>query len=161
MADAYTKTKLQHLTEYVVKALKTSVLDNKIDAWQENAKIVINGDDRGHGIRIAEWQYNAVISIEGFPHHLLDPRYLLAAVACWISEFDHERSDLELEDPTLAVDILDEGTVDVTIELELSEPIEMIPDPNGLIEYQGETYRVQTVPVDVAEEAEISNETDG
>ncbi|MDF2183479.1 phage tail protein [Grimontia hollisae] len=161
MAEAYTQTKLQHLTEYVVKALNTRVLDNNIDAWQENAKIVINGDDRGHGIRIAEWQYNAVVSIEGYPHHLLDPRYLLAAVACWISEFDHERHDLELEDPTLAVDVLDEGTVDVTIELELSEPIEMIPDPDGMIAYQGETYRVQTVPIDVAEEAEISHATDG
>ncbi|WP_158175023.1 phage tail protein [Grimontia hollisae] len=161
MAEAYTQTKLQHLTEYVVKVLNTRVLDNNIDAWQENAKIVINGDDRGHGIRIAEWQYNAVVSIEGYPHHLLDPRYLLAAVACWISEFDTERADLELQDPTLAIDILDDDTVDVTIELELSEPIEMIPDPNGLIVFQGETYRVQTVPIDVAEEAEISHATDG
>ncbi|PMN68407.1 phage tail protein [Enterovibrio norvegicus] len=162
MADAYTKTKLEHLTEYMVSHLKTGVLDNKIDAWQENAKLVISGEDRGNGgMVIAEWQYNAVISVEGFPHQLFDPRYLLASVACWLSEYDHDRASTELEDPSISVDVLDDGTADVSIEVELSEVIEMIPDPDGLITYQGQQYRVQTAPIYTAEEAEIINEANG
>lgn len=151
------ETKLQHLTRYLIESLDTSVLDNKIDAWQENAKIILNGEDRGNGgICIARWQYNAVISIEGYPHHLLDPRYLLSAVACWLSEYDSERTDKELDDPIINIDVLDNETVDVSIEFTLSEDIEMIPDEAGLIRYQGTRYRVQSAPIDIAEEALIN-----
>ncbi|WP_337238195.1 phage tail protein, partial [Salmonella enterica] len=81
----YNKTKLEHLTDYIISHLNCNVLDNKIDAWQENGSIVPNGEDRGNGGYIAcHWKYNAVISIEEFPHRLLDPRCLLALVACWL-----------------------------------------------------------------------------
>lgn len=155
----YSKTKLEHLTDYIVRRLKTDVLANKLDAWQESAKLILNGEDRGNGgFIICNWQYRAVISIEEFPHQKLDPRYLLALVACWLSEHDPNRDVEELGDPDVAVDVISHEAADVAIELTLEESVEMIPDPDGLIEFAGELYRVQSVPIDTAEEAEIRNE---
>ncbi|EOG7713440.1 phage tail protein [Vibrio parahaemolyticus] len=155
----YNKTKLEHLTDYIVSHLNSNVLDNKIDAWQENGSIVPNGEDRGNGGYIAcHWKYNAVISIEEFPHRLLDPRCLLALVACWLSDYDITRNEDELGDPDLSVDVISSEVADVAIELEMMEPIELIPDPAGMITWRGETYRVQAVEIYTAEEAELVNE---
>lgn len=155
----YNKTKLEHLTDYIVSHLNSNVLDNKIDAWQENGSIVPNGEDRGNGGYIAcHWKYNAVISIEEFPHRLLDPRCLLALVACWLSDYDVTRNEDELGDPDLSVDVISSEIADVAIELEMMEPIELIPDPAGMITWRGETYRVQAVEIYTAEEAELVNE---
>ena len=160
VTEPYTKTKLEHLTEYIVSHLRSNVLDNKIDSWQENGSIVPNGEDKGNGGYVAcHWKYNAVISVEEFPHQLLDPRNLFALVACWLHDHDIDRNEEELEDPSLSVDVISHEAADVSIELELIEPIEMIPDPEGMITWRGETYRVQAVPIDTAEEAELVNET--
>ncbi len=155
----YNKTKLEHLTDYIVSHLNSNVLDNKIDAWQENGTIVPNGEDRGNGGYIAcHWKYNAVISIEEFPHRILDPRCLLALVACWLSDYELTRNEDELGDPELSVDVISSEVADVAIELEMMEPIELIPDPAGMITWRGESYRVQAVEIYTAEEAELVNE---
>ncbi|PMH00368.1 phage tail protein [Vibrio lentus] len=158
---AYSKTKLEHLTDYIVSHLNSSVLDNKIEAWQEGGSIVPSGEDRGNGGYIAcFWKYNAVISVEEYPHQLLDPRCLLALIACWLSDHEEDRNEQELEDPTLSVDVISEEAADVSIELELMEPIELVPDEGGMITWRGKKYRVQAVEIYTAEEAELVNETD-
>ncbi|MDW3165418.1 phage tail protein [Vibrio sp. Y184] len=160
MSDTtYNKTKLEHLTDYIVSHLNSSVLDNKIEAWQERAAIVVDGEDRGNGGHIAAyWRYEAIISIEEFPHRLLDPRNVLALLACWLADYDRERDIHELDDPEITVDVINEESADVLIEIEMMEPIEMIPDEQGLITWRNKKYRVQAVPIDVAEEYELSNE---
>ncbi|MEK1977968.1 phage tail protein [Vibrio parahaemolyticus] len=160
MSDTtYNKTKLEHLTDYIVSHLNSSVLDNKIDAWQERAAIVVDGEDRGNGGHIAAyWRYEAIISIEAFPHRLLDPRNVFALLACWLADYDRERDIHELDDPEITVDVINEESADVLIEIEMMEPIEMIHDEQGLITWRNQRYRVQAVPIDVAEEYELSNE---
>ncbi|MEZ9473188.1 phage tail protein [Vibrio lentus] len=160
MSDtAYKKTKLEHLTDYIVSHLNSNVLDNKIEAWQERAAIVVDGEDRGNGGHIAAyWRYEAVISIEEFPHLKLDPRNLFALVACWLSDCDTERDINELADPEISVDVISHEAADVLIEIEMMEPIEMIPDEQGLITWRGTKYRVQAVPIDTAEEYELTHE---
>ncbi|WP_281222112.1 phage tail protein [Photobacterium sanguinicancri] len=159
--EIYTKTKLEHLTEYMASHLKSDVLDNKIDAWQESATIQVDGEDRGNGGYIAaQWRYTAVISIEDLPHQQLDPRNVFALVACWLADCDRDRNEYELGDPEVSVDVNSQESADVSIELELMEPIELIPDPLGMVSWRGQTYRVQTVPIDVAEDIEVANDTD-
>ena len=156
----YNQTKLEHLTAYIVSHLNSNVLENKMDAWQENGSIVPSGEDRGNGGYIAcYWKYNAVISVEEFPHQLLDPRCLLALIACWLSDHEEERNEQELEAPTLSVDVISSEAADVSIELELMEPIELVPDEAGMITWRGMRYRVQAVEIYTAEEAELVNET--
>ena len=156
----YNQTKLEHLTTYIVSHLNSNVLENKMDAWQENGSIVPSGEDRGNGGYIAcYWKYNAVISVEEFPHQLLDPRCLLALIACWLSDHEEDRNEQELEDPTLSVDVISSEAADVSIELELMEPIELVPDEAGMITWRCMRYRVQAVEIYTAEEAELVNET--
>ncbi|QXO19217.1 phage tail protein [Vibrio ostreae] len=156
--SAYVKTKLEHLTDYIVSHLNSNVLDNKIEAWQERAAIVVDGEDRGNGGHIAAyWRYEAVISVEEFPHQQLDPRNLFALVACWLSDYDTERDIHELSDPEISVDVINHETADVLVEIEMMEPIEMIPDEQGLITWRGVKYRVQAVPIDTAKEYELSH----
>ncbi|EGU38059.1 phage tail protein [Vibrio splendidus] len=156
----YNQTKLEHLTAYIVSHLNSNVLENKMDAWQENGSIVPSGEDRGNGGYIAcYWKYNAVISVEEFPHQLLDPRCLLALIACWLSDHEEDRNEQELEDPTLSVDVISSEAADVSIELELMEPIELVRDEAGMITWRGMRYRVQAVEIYTAEEAELVNET--
>ena len=156
---AYNKTKLEHLTDYIVSHLNSSVLDNKIDAWQERASIVVDGEDLGNGGHVAAyWRYEAVVSIEEYPHQQLDPRNLFALVACWLSDCDRDRELHGLDDPEISIDVISHEAADVLIEIEMIEPIEMIPDEQGLITWRGIKYRVQTVPIDVAEEYELNSE---
>lgn len=155
---AYNKTKLEHLTDYIVSHLNSSVLDNKIDAWQERAAIVVDGEDRGNGGHIAAyWRYEAVVSIEEFPHRQLDPRNLFALIACWLADCDTERDIHGLDDPEISVDVISHEAADVLIEIEMMEPIEMIPDEQGLVTWRGGKYRVQAVPIDTAEEYELTH----
>jgi hypothetical protein len=85
---------------------------------------------------------------------------LLALVACWLSDHEEERNEQELEDPTLSVDVISSELADVSIELELMEPIELVPDSEaGMITWRGTKYRVQAVEIYTAEEAELVNET--
>ncbi|PSU99307.1 phage tail protein [Photobacterium kishitanii] len=156
-----TQTKLEHLTAYLLSHLNSNLLDNKIDAWQERATIQVDGEDRGNGGTIAaQWRYHAVVSIEDFPHQLLDPRNLFALVACWLADYDRDRNYEELGDPEVNIDVNNHESADVAIELEMMESIEMIPDPNGMITWRGEKYRVQAVPIDVADDVEVSNDPD-
>ena len=60
----------------------------------------------------------------------------------------------------MSVDVNNQESADVAIELELMEPIELIPDPLGMVSWRGQTYRVQAVPIDVAEDIEVANDTD-
>lgn len=121
--------------------------------------IVVDGEDRGNGGHIAAyWRYEAIISIEEFPHRLLDPRNVFALLACWLADYDKERDIHELDDPEITVDVINEESADVLIEIEMMEPIEMIPDEQGLITWRNQKYRVQAVPIDVAEEYELINE---
>lgn len=151
-------TKLEHLTQYMIEHIKGAVLDNKIDAWQENASIEVNGEDRGNGgYIIADWRYRAVISVEAFPHGQMDARNILALVACWLSDYDSDRKDHDLADPEMAIDVIDWQTADLAIELEMLEQVEMVPDENGLISYRGKQYHVQPVDIWTATEAEITN----
>ena len=81
-------------------------------------------------------------------------------MAGWLSDHEEERNEQELEDPNLSVDVISNEAADVSIELELMEPIELVPDEAGMITWRGTRYRVQAVEIYTAEEAELVNEAD-
>ncbi|WP_318515011.1 phage tail protein [Photobacterium leiognathi] len=154
------QNKLQHLTQFIQTSISSKVLVNKITSYQDAATLQADGEERGNdGLVVAQWRYHGVISIEEFPHRKLDPKVLFALVMCWLTEHDANRDIYELGDPEVEVEVLDHEKADVLIELDFMEPIEMLPDPEGLVLYYGERYTVATVPVDVAEEFEVDNGT--
>ena len=66
-----------------------------------------------------------------------------------------KRQVWELNDPELDIDIDSKDSSRVEIEVWLMDDIGIIPDPEGLIVFRGQRYRVDEIPIDVAESGEF------
>ena len=154
-----TKPAHQQLAQYLLDNLKGLVKSNDIDAWQEEGELMLNPSDLGNGFQVAKWKYKAVISIEKFPHRKTNPYNLLALLACYLVEHGEERDTYELKDPTIDIDVQSKDSSEIEITAWLIDEIEIVPDPSGSIVFMGERYRVDMVPVDIAENAEFEQAT--
>ena len=145
--------KLQQITAFIV-GLDLVAAEN-IDAWVENPKIVPRGKSMGEGgILLYTQTYDAVISIERFPHREHPAELLFGHVCAWLMENDGERDDIA--DPNTDVDILDDETADIEINISFEEDVFAVPDPAGQIVLDGNHYRLADVVVDYAEDGEVT-----
>lgn len=150
------KTQLQQLTEFLLGSLKPYVKANSIDAWQEGGTLILSSEDLGTGgYQVAKWKHKAVIIIENFPHLKVSPYNLLAMLAAFLLDSNWPRDELGLEDPTLDIDVVSNDNATVIIEVQLLDNIDLIPDANGPVLFNGSRYSVAMVPVYVAEEIDV------
>lgn len=157
-----TVSQLQQVTEFLYQSLKPYVKANNIDAWQERGTLILSGEDLGNnGYQVAKWKHNAVIAIEQFPHTKFNAYNLLAMLPAFLLDSGWERDEYGLADPQLDIDVVSKDHAMVLIELELIDDIDLIPDDNGPVLFNGERYRVALVPVDVAETADVQTRPQG
>lgn len=149
------KTQLQQLTEFLLSGMKPFVTANSIDAWQDGGKLIISGEDLGIGFQVAKWKHNAVILIENFPHHKVNPYSLLAMLAAFLIDSGWPRDEYGLQDPTLDIDIISSDNATLVIEVELMDDIDLLPDDSGPVLFNGSRYTVALVPVNVAESIDV------
>jgi len=150
------KTQLQQLTEFLLSSLKPYVKANSIDAWQEGGTLILSSEDLGNGgYQVAKWKHRAVIFIENFPHLKVAPYNLLAMLAAFLLDSNWPRDELGLEDPTLDIDVVSNDNATVIIEVELLDNIDLLPDENGPVLFNGSRYSVALVPVYIAEEINV------
>lgn len=146
------KTQLQLITEFLLTSLKPHIKANNIDAWQEKGTIIICNQLLGlDGYRIARWKHTAVIHIENFPHLKVNPYNLLALIAAFMIDSGWNRDAYELADPDVNIDADSDDNTTVLIELELLDDLEITPDENGGIKFNGQNYSLNIAPVNVAE----------
>jgi len=146
------KTQLQLITEFLLASLKPHIKANNIDAWQEHGTIVICNEDLGlDGYRIAKWKHTAVIHIKNFPHLKVNPYNLLALIAAFLIDSGWDRETYDLADPDIDIDDESDDNTTVLIELQLLDDLEIIPDVNGGIPFNGKNYSLAIAPVNVAE----------
>tara|TARA_R110002033_G_scaffold12384_2_gene37586 strand:+ start:694 stop:1194 length:501 start_codon:yes stop_codon:yes gene_type:complete len=151
-----TTTQLQQLTAFLLTSLSPIVKSNDLDAWQENGTLILNGEDKGSdGYQVAKWKHNAVIALERFPHRRINPYNLLAMVAAFLIDSDWQRDEYGLDDPQLDIDVVSKDHATVLIEVQLIDNIELLPDPNGPVLFNGENYRVSLVPLNIAETVDV------
>lgn len=151
-----TISKLQQLCDYLCQGMNPYVKPNDIDGWQGGGQLMINTEDLGlNGCLLAKWKYDAVIEIERLPHRKVNPYNLLGMIAVWLIEEDADRDDYGLSDPDLDITVISKDHAQVTIELDLIDDIELVPDEQGPIRYLGERYRISLVPINIAESAEL------
>lgn len=155
MSEPQTKTQLQQLSEFLLSSLSPVITANNIDAWQEGGKLLLSGEDKGHGYQVAKWRYTAVIALENFPHRKINPYNLLGMIAAFLLDADWQRDEYGLQDPQLDIDIISKDNASIQIELELMDDIELLPDENGPILFNGERYRVSLVPIDYADNVSV------
>lgn len=149
------QTKLQQLCQYLATSLTPAVKANDIDAWQERGQLIISGEDLGEGFCLAKWKYSATVLIERFPHQKINPYTLLALMASWLITQNEERDEWGMADPDIDIDIISDDNCTIIIDVELMDDIEIIEDQQGPIEFIGKRYRVATVPIYLAESAEV------
>ena len=144
--------KLQQLTEFLINLNLVAV--EQIDAWVENPQIVPSGKSLGNGgIILYRQEYDAVISIERFPHQNHPAELLFGQVCAWIMENDGERD--EVATPRTDVDILDDDTADIEITISFEEDVTAIEDPAGSIVLNGINYRLDAGVINYAETGEV------
>ena len=150
-----TKTQLQQLTEFLLASLSPIVKANNIDAWQERGTLILSGEDKGYGYQVAKWKHSAVIALENFPHRKINPYILLALISAYLIDSDWPRDEYGLDDPEIDVDVTSKDNTTVLIEVQLMDDIELIPDDNGPVPFNGGRYRVSLVPINIAETVDV------
>lgn len=151
------KTKLQALGEFLLGSLSTVITKNNIDAWQERGTLVLNGEDKGQdGFQVAKWKHTAVIAIENFPHRKINPYNILAMVSAFLLDSEWPRDEYGLSDPEIDIDVISRDNATVLIDVELIDDIELIPDENGPVHFNGARYYVSIAPVEFAEDVDVN-----
>jgi hypothetical protein len=157
MSHCLKKTKLQLLGEHLLKSLSPIIKTNNIDAWQENGTLILSGEDRGEGgYQVAKWKHTGVIAIENFPHRRIAAYSLLAMVAAFLIEHDSDRDNYQLADPEIDIDEISSDNATVIIDVELIDNIELIPDDDGPVFFNGTRYKVDIAPVNLAENVDVN-----
>lgn len=144
-----------------IKATLPAKCHKDFDAWMQDGTIKLTPKSGGTGLQLARLEYQAVFQIEDLPFHELDPALVLATVAAWLQDFDTERERFELPDPEYLVEPIDEGTADLAITVQFSEPLYLLPDALGPITYSGQRYSVAPYEIWVAETGQLWVNEDG
>ena len=134
--------------------LNLVALEN-IDSWAENIRLEAVCKDQGTGLLLFRQEYDAVISIERFPHTRHPVEFLFAQVITWLMENDSEREDQHLGQPSVESDILDANLADLDITIPFAEDVQAIPDENGPIVINGQKYRLANYEIDYAETGDL------
>ncbi|MCX4187173.1 phage tail protein [Methylophaga sp. OBS4] len=150
--------KLAALRAFLVE-LDLVAVEN-IDSWAENIRFEGVCKDLGNGMVLFRQQYDAVISIERFPHTRHPVELLFGQLCAWLIDNDAEREDQGVDQPTVDADILDNHTADLDITIPFIEDVEVVPDENGLISINGQKYMLANVEIDYAEQGEVKTDGD-
>ncbi|WP_257293653.1 phage tail protein [Endozoicomonas sp. YOMI1] len=147
--------RLQSLSKHLLK--HTSLKREQIHSYADNGELRPLFMDWGNGFTVGRYKYDAVFELERFKGNAFE---LLALINCWLDENDGEREQLELADPEINVELNDRHTCDIELVIEFDEAVSIVEDPKGSIPFRGQRYRVENVPVDIAEAFQMEGETD-
>ncbi|MEX3171577.1 phage tail protein [Serratia quinivorans] len=148
-------SQLSELTAFMTERLPPRV--RGFDSWMDNQKLTPALKNLGKGQRrIGITTYDGVLEWDKFPYRELDPAVLFALVLSWLMEGANDaRSDLNLDNPDVEVELYDEESALVTITVPLVDEIVLLPNSNGEIPLDGESWGVVDPTYDHAEEAVI------
>ena len=126
----------------------TGMQRERFFAFADQGTLLPTGRNLGNGVEVGIFKYDAVIQIERYPG---DAYHLLAVIAAWLADNDPDRDDAGLVDPDIDISLNDDETADVDLSIEFEERIEIVPQDGGVIAFNGRSWAVVDVPVDVAE----------
>ncbi|KAF1074521.1 phage tail protein [Halodesulfovibrio sp. MK-HDV] len=139
--------KLTALTSFLLQA--ANLTKEQVLSVADRGETIPTGRDLGHGVELGVFKYDALIQVEAFNGSSSE---LLLLVMSWLHDHDKDRDHVGLADPEVDASLNDDFTADVDLAIEFEEPLQMVPDEQGPILFNGRKWRVADVPVDVAEE---------
>ncbi|HCI6630097.1 TPA: phage tail protein [Klebsiella quasipneumoniae subsp. similipneumoniae] len=148
-------SQLTELTAFLDSCLPARV--KTTDSWMDNQKLTPALKNIGKGQRrISITTYDGVLEWDKLPYRQFDPAVLYALITVWLMEGANDaRSDLNLGDPDIDVELYDEESALVTITVPLVDEVIIAPDENGHIPLEGQMWGVVDAVYDYAELAEI------
>lgn len=144
--------KLQALTAHLLAS--NLVLSEQLDSWMENGEIKSTSKKLGNGLRVGRMHYDAIFTAE---RYYQPPQLLFALVITWLMDHDEERYDQELPDPSIEVEIIDRDLANIEITVRFSEDLDLVAEDTGAIRYQGQTYALAQVPIDIPDQAAVGD----
>ncbi len=140
--------KFSELTAHIV-AILPGVDRDQVDGFIDLGELTPTGEDLGHGLEVGTFTYDATISIENCPAEIA--KLLLVALSLWLDNNDPDRDEQRLSDPEINITKEDNDTVYVQITVEFKESLQIVLDPEGRLDHDGQKWRVSNVPIDTAE----------
>ena len=150
-------SKLQQLTDFLKKNLHEGVCSVEFSSEMDSIQFIPAQRDLGNGqYRMHIQQYDAVIAWGRFPYKQVDPRYIGILIDAWLNETDDiDDIQLDLDRPSMDVDVIDEHQAVVIIQLQLAENVNMREDENGIVPMDGRRWVLCEPEYWVAEDSEI------
>lgn len=151
-------SKLQQLTDFLKKNLPDGVCTVEFSSEMDSIQFITAQRDLGNGqYQMHIQQYSAVIAWGRFPYKKVDPRYIGILIDAWLNENDDiDDLQLDLDRPSMNVDVNDEHQAVVIVELQLAESVTMREDKNGIVPMDGKRWTLCDPTHWVAEEYEIT-----
>lgn len=150
-------TQLQQLTAFLLASLNPAIKQNNIDAWQERGTLILSGNDNGLGsYQVAKWKYSAVIAIENFPHRKINPYNVLGIISAFLLDSDWPRDEYDLADPELDIEVISNDNATILIEVMLIDDIDLTPNTDGPILFNGQRYSVNLAEIYTAETVTVN-----
>lgn len=144
--------KLQALTKYLLDGNICG--SEQFDSIIESAQLDLSSMSKGNGIIIGYFVYEATLFIERYSQ---PPALLLAHLSSWLQTYDDERESLNLPSPSIDIENPTTKTADVEINISFSEAIEMIPNDDGEIKFNGINWSIAPAPIDIANEVAVGD----
>lgn len=147
---------LQGVTQRLYQVLPKKLHDH-MDAWMTEITPVTGAKSYGSGGMTLYWmKYTAVFDFERFPFTEFDPQVLFANVMAWLYDHDLYRDDHGLDSPTFDNEAETDRTSTVSIEIEFIEPVDIVLDPQGVIDYMGQKWTLAPHKEWAAEHGDIA-----
>ncbi|SFC49584.1 phage tail protein [Pragia fontium] len=128
---------------------------NEFDSWMDEP--VLKRAQKAVGLnqrRLGVLVYNGTLSWGRFPYREFDPQIIFALILVWLSANSLDEQ-FQPEEPTIDLEVSDDKTADLTIQVGLVDEINVKPDEKGQIPIKGEKYAICSPIIWTAEEISL------
>ena len=137
-------SKLSELTHFFKsKFTDLGIKTEQFDAVMDKGKIEdAGGKETCLGIHVLDYSYTAIFMFE----HMSAKHagLLMVLVKTWLDNNDPDRYDMDLALPEIDIDTIDNDVepqpCDVVLAVEFKDPVFIVQDENGVIEWYGKKY---------------------
>ncbi|EHH1172439.1 phage tail protein [Vibrio parahaemolyticus] len=142
----------QHLSSTIDRRLH-----QHIECWMEEIELKFMPKHQGLGRDMGWLEYTAVFSFEQFPFKKQNPAVVMANTLAWLDDHDEFREKFNLADPSFDIEPESDDTVIMTLEVQMTEPLMVVEDPEGDIYWEGKRWSNAPYEIWRAEHVDVIN----
>ncbi|MEQ4671826.1 phage tail protein [Providencia manganoxydans] len=150
-------SKLSQLTAHLKACLPEGVCNVEFSSEMDSIQFISAQRDLGNGqYRMHIKQYDVTIAWGRFPYRNVNPDYIGILIDAWLNDNDDIDIQLDLERPSMLVDLNGSNQAVVIVTLQLAENVNMREDENGIVSMDGTRWTLCEPEFYVAQEIDIA-----